>query len=209
MSMMKKNETTDNGISIQIPVKITLTALEKVLQEKLVGYQIQKEEAKGQQYGKILAVHLSNGKPGFDVCIRQQVLMKTMLFKNKTISFSFQLKFDFDEEQQEIIIKNYQVEGEQKAWLTNRLLKTMMTLLMKKKLSGNSKLFLTPKISEFLQQINQKLENIIEVKKGVQLFGAINDFKIQNLYFKEDAVVVLVKLEGNLAAEVSEIELPN
>jgi len=209
MPMMKKNETTDNGISIQIPVKITLTALEKVLQEKLVGYQIQKEEAKGQQYGEILAIHLSNAKPGFDVCIRQQVLMKTVLFKNKTISFSFQLKFDFDEEQQEIIIKNYQVEGEQKAWLTNRLLKTMMTLLMKKKLSGNSKLFLTPKISEFLQQINQKLENIIEVKKGVQLFGAINDFKIQNLYFKEDAVVVLVKLEGNLAAEVSEIELPN
>ena len=82
-------------------------------------------------------------------------------------------------------------------------------MLFKKKLGGTSKFLLTPKLNEMLDQLNEKLENIIEVKKGIRLFGAINSFKIIDLYFKETGLIALVSLKGDLAAEVSEIELPD
>lgn len=208
--MKEENNTHQiDGISIQIPIKIKLEAIEKVLQQKLVGFKIQKEEGSGKQFGEILSLDLFPGEVGYDVCIRQEVLMKTLLFKNKKIGFSMQLKFEYNKENQELIIKNYKVEGEEKSWLINNLLHVVMGILFKKKLSNNSKFILTPKISELLHQINDKLENIVEVKKGINLFGAIDNFKVNKLYFKETGLVALIKIEGNLAAEVYEIELPD
>lgn len=208
--MKEENNTHQiDGISIQIPIKIKLEAIEKVLQQKLVGFKIQKEEGSGKQFGEILSLELFPGEVGYDVCIRQEVLMKTLLFKNKKIGFNMQLKFEYNKENQELIIKNYKVEGEEKSWLINNLLHVVMGILFKKKLSNNSKFILTPKISELLHQINDKLENIVEVKKGINLFGAIDNFKVNKLYFKETGLVALIKIEGNLAAEVYEIELPD
>ena len=135
--------------------------------------------------------------------------MKTVLFNNRKISFSFQVKLGYDEDTQELKIENYKADGEHKTWLTNKLLKLIMTMLFKKKLGGTSKFLLTPKLNEMLDQLNEKLENIIEVKKGIRLFGAINSFKIIDLYFKETGLIALVSLKGDLAAEVSEIELPD
>ncbi|WP_121667141.1 DUF4403 family protein [Mesonia aquimarina] len=197
------------GISIQIPVKIKLEAIEKVLREKLVGFKIQKEEVDSKQFGEVLSLNLLPGKSGYDLGIQLEVLMKTLLFKNKKINFSFQLKFEYDKELQELDIKEYKVIGEQKYWLTNKALKVITDFIFKKKLSSQSKLFLSPKISELLDQLNKKLENIIEVKKGISLFGSIDNFKVIDLYFKEIGLVVLINFEGNMAAEVSEIELPN
>ncbi len=205
----EKNTNENNGISIQIPVKIKLEALEKVLQQKLVGFKIQKEEGSSKQFGEILSLKLFPGEPGYDVCIQQEVLMKTVLFNNKKINFSFQLKLGYEEETQELKIEDYKVDGEHKTWLANKLLKIIMTILFKKKLGGNSKFLVTPKLNELLDQLNKKLENIIEVKKGILLFGAINSFQIINLYFKENGLIALVSLKGELAAEISEIEIPD
>ena len=208
--MKEENNTHQiDGISIQIPIKIKLEAIEKVLQQKLVGFKIQKEEGSGKQFGEILSLELFPGEVGYDVCIRQEVLMKTVLFNNRKISFSFQVKLGYDEDTQELKIENYKADGEHKTWLTNKLLKLIMTMLFKKKLGGTSGFLLTPKLNEMLDQLNEKLENIIEVKKGIRLFGAINSFKIIDLYFKETGLIALVSLKGDLAAEVSEIELPD
>ncbi|MBW2961784.1 DUF4403 family protein [Mesonia aestuariivivens] len=207
--MSKENITTESGVSIQIPVKIRLEALEKVLQDKLVGFKIQKEEDGAKQFGEILSINLSSGIDDYGLCIQQEILMKTFLFKNKKIGFKMQLNFEYNQKDQELVIKNYKVEGEKKSWLTNILINVVMGLLFKKKLSNNFKLELTPKISELLNQINDKLKNILEVKKGINLFGAIDTFKVNDLYFKEDGLVALINIQGNLAAEVSEIELSN
>jgi len=55
--------------------------------------------------------------------------------------------------------------------------------------------------------MNEKLKNIVEVKSGVLLFGKVDQLRVLNLYFKENYLVAILKLEGALAAEISQLEI--
>ena len=210
MREVENRNYNEDGIIINIPVKVKLEALEKLIQDKLVGFKIKKDSSSEEkELGEITAVSLSPGGEEYDVVIHQEVLLNTMLFSNKKVKFSFQLKFAYHPQLQELVVSKYNVEGENKAWLTNQVLKVMMNTLLKKKILDKSKVLLLPKIEEALQSINSKLENIIEVKEGVLVFGSINQIQVISLFFKENDLVAILKIEGALAAEVSKIEIPD
>lgn len=207
-SYTEKKNYRDEGIYIQMPVKIKLEALEKVFQQKIVGYKIQKEEDDGaKQIGEILSVFLSPGTDGYDLNIQQEILMKTLLFSNKKVKFNFQLKLNYNAHEQELVVSDYKAEGEHKTWFTNQLLNVMLNSIFRKKILGKSKILLLPKIDELLLKINEKLKNIVEVKSGVLLFGKVDQLRVLNLYFKENYLVAILKLEGVLAAEISQLEI--
>ncbi|SHJ10182.1 protein of unknown function [Mesonia phycicola] len=209
MKEVENRNYNEDGIIINIPVKIKLEALEKLIQDKLIGFKIKKDNSSEEkELGEITAISLSPGEEEYDVNIHQEVLLDTILFSNKKVKFSIQLKFEYDYLLQELVVSKYKVEGENKAWLTNQVLKVMMNTLLKKKILDKSKLLLLPKIEEAIQNINDKLENIIEVKEGVLVFGAIDQIQVINLFFKENDLVAILKIQGALAAEVSKIEIP-
>lgn len=206
-SYTEKENYQDEGIYIQMPVKIKLEALEKVFQQKMVGYKIQKEEEDSKQIGEILSVFLSPGTDGYDLNIQQEILMKTLLFSNKKVKFNFQLKLNYNAHEQELVVSDYKAEGEHKTWFTNQLLNVMLNSIFRKKILGKSKILLLPKIDELLLKMNEKLKNIVEVKSGVLLFGKVDQLRVLNLYFKENYLVAILKLEGALAAEISQLEI--
>ncbi|PZW41556.1 uncharacterized protein DUF4403 [Mesonia algae] len=206
-SYTEKENYQDEGIYIQMPVKIKLEALEKVFQQKMVGYKIQKEEDDSKQIGEILSVFLSPGTDGYDLNIQQEILMKTLLFSNKKVKFNFQLKLNYNAHEQELVVSDYKAEGEHKTWFTNQLLNVMLNSIFRKKILGKSKILLLPKIDELLLKMNEKLKNIVEVKSGVLLFGKVDQLRVLNLYFKENYLVAILKLEGALAAEISQLEI--
>lgn len=206
-SYTEKENYQDEGIYIQMPVKIKLEALEKVFQQKMVGYKIQKEEEDSKQIGEILSVFLSPGTDGYDLNVQQEILMKTLLFSNKKVKFNFQLKLNYNAHEQELVVSDYKAEGEHKTWFTNQLLNVMLNSIFRKKILGKSKILLLPKIDELLLKMNEKLKNIVEVKSGVLLFGKVDQLRVLNLYFKENYLVAILKLEGALAAEISQLEI--
>tara|TARA_Y100000588_G_C13932122_1_gene786252 strand:+ start:109 stop:747 length:639 start_codon:yes stop_codon:yes gene_type:complete len=207
-SYTEKENYQDEGIYIQMPVKIKLEALEKVFQQKMVGYKIQKEEDEdAKQIGEILSVFLNPGTDGYDLNIQQEILMKTLLFSNKKVKFNFQLKLNYNAHEQELVVSDYKAEGEHKTWFTNQLLNVMLNSIVRKKILGKSKILLLPKIDELLLKMNEKLKNIVEVKSGVLLFGKVDQLRVLNLYFKENYLVAILKLEGVLAAEISQLEI--
>jgi hypothetical protein len=207
-SYTEKENYRDEGIYIQMPVKIELEAIEKVFQQKMVGYKIQKEEDDDdKQIGEILSVFLSPGTDGYDLNIQQEILMKTLLFSNKKVKFNFQLKLNYNAHEQELVVSDYKAEGEHKTWFTNQLLNVMLNSIFRKKILGKSKILLLPKIDELLLKMNEKLKNIVEVKSGVLLFGKVDQLRVLNLYFKENYLVAILKLEGVLAAEISQLEI--
>lgn len=197
----------ENKLSLQLPLKIRFEAIEKLIQQKLIGFQI-KNEKEEKQFGEVLNVQLLKAHSSYDVCIEQEIRLHTLLFNKKTIKFQIHLKFEYNASSEELQIKKYKVEGEQKTWLVNKLLETVMQLLLKNKLSTNSQFNLKPKLDELLLKINDKLESIIEVKQGVLVYGGLENLKIMNLYFKEENLILQVSITGKLAAEISEIELP-
>lgn len=206
-SYTEKENYQDEGIYIQMPVKIKLEALEKIFQQKMVGYKIQKEEDDSKQIGEILSVFLSPGTDGYDLNVQQEILMKTLLFSNKKVKFNFQLKLNYNAHEQELVVSDYKAEGEHKTWFTNQLLNVMLNSIFRKKILGKSKILLLPKIDELLLKMNEKLKNIVEVKSGVLLFGKVDQLRVLNLYFKENYLVAILKLEGVLAAEISQLEI--
>lgn len=206
-SYTEKENYQDEGIYIQMPVKIKLEALEKIFQQKMVGYKIQKEEDDAKQIGEILSVFLSPGTDGYDLNIQQEILMKTLLFSNKKVKFNFQLKLNYNAHEQELVVSDYKAEGEHKTWFTNQLLNVMLNSIFRKKILGKFKILFLPKIDELLLKINEKLKNIVEVKSGVLLFGKVDQLRVLNLYFKENYLVAILKLEGALAAEISQLEI--
>jgi len=207
-SYTEKENYRDEGIYIQMPVKIELEAIEKVFQQKMVGYKIQKEEDDDvKQIGEILSVFLSPGTDGYDLNIQQEILMKTLLFSNKKVKFNFQLKLNYNAHEQELVVSDYKAEGEHTTWFTNQLLNVMLNSIFRKKILGKSKILFLPKIDELLLKINEKLKNIVEVKSGVLLFGKVDQLRVLNLYFKENYLVAILKLEGVLAAEISQLEI--
>lgn len=209
MREVENRNYNEDGIIINIPVKVKLEALEKLIQDKLIGFKIKKDNSpEEKELGEITAISLSSGEEEYDVNIHQEVLLDTILFSNKKVKFSIQLKFEYNYLLQELVVSKYKVEGENKAWLTNQVLKVMMNTLLKKKILDKSKLLLLPKIEEAIQNINDKLENIIEVKEGVLVFGAIDQIQVINLFFKENDLIAILKIQGALAAEVSKIEIP-
>ena len=206
-SYTEKENYQDEGIYIQMPVKIKLEALDKVFQQKMVGYKIQKEEDDSKQIGEILSVFLSPGTDGYDLNIQQEILIKTLFFSNKKVKFNFQLKLNYNAHEQELVVCDYKAEGEHKTWFTNQLLNVMLNSIFRKKILGKSKILLLPKIDELLLKMNGKLKNIVEVKSGILLFGKVDQLRVLNLYFKENYLVAILKLEGALAAEISQLEI--
>jgi len=196
------------GFLIQLPAKIKLHALEKVIQDKLTGYEIKKGEGEdAKDFAEINSISLAPGKEGFDLSLPMEIVAKTLLFTNKIIKSTIHLKFEYQPELDELSLKNYEFDGEDNGWITNNFLEVLINLLLKKKILNKSEILLKPKIEEFVEGINVKLQNIMEVKHGVLLFGEIKDFKIMNLYFKEGDLILILKTTGVLAAEINEIEL--
>ena len=123
------------------------------------------------------------------------------------MKFNFQLKLNYNAHEQELVVSDYKAEGEHKTWFTNQLLNVMLNSIVRKKILGKSKILLLPKIDELLLKMNEKLKNIVEVKSGVLLFGKVDQLRVLNLYFKENYLVAILKLEGVLAAEISQLEI--
>lgn len=105
-----EEENFQEGVFIHIPVKIRLEALEKVFQQKLVGYIIQEDDSEdAKQFGEILSIHLSPGIEGYDLLVQQEIKMKTMLFSNKIVKFHFQLKLSYNADEQELLLTKQKI----------------------------------------------------------------------------------------------------
>ncbi|WP_310991761.1 DUF4403 family protein [Aequorivita marina] len=198
---------TENGIKILLPVQIKLETVEKKLQEELIGFKIRKDGADdGSLYGEVIAINLFAGSQNYDLDLELELLTKTKLFKGKSLKVDIQLKLSFDQQQQTINLNHYKATGENDSWLANKLIDFLLNSFIRRKVLDKSNFLLQPKLKNVKTELNEKLENLLEVKKGVLLYGSFQDLYLKEVYFKQKHLVVLVAANGNLAAEVSELD---
>ncbi len=207
MEKLDINNALENGVNILLPVQIKLKVLEKKLQKELIGFEIRKDgEEDGTLYGEVLAAKLHPSRQDFDLNLELEILTKTKLFKNKKLKIDLQLKLNFNLQKQAIELENYKAIGENNSWFTNKLIGFLLNSLIRKKVLEKSNFHLEPKLKKAKTTLNKKLENLFEVKKGVLLYGNMQELFLQDVYIQQKHAVIMLAAQGDLAAEISDLD---
>jgi len=200
----------EDNIKLNLPVKISYRVLEDVLQEKLVGEQIGMEDSKGtvKNYAEVLGANLGKSQePNFDLTLNLQLKTLTTLFKNKEVTLLVHIALGFDEVDQIIDVKEYELEGQSKSWLMDNSLETIANTLIYKKIKNKMKLDLKPHINEQLSKANQKLGNEMEAAPGVFLSGNVNKLKVAEIIPGDTLLLILLEISAYGFIDVKEIKL--
>lgn len=205
----KITESTYNVV-LHLPVKIDYEVLEAYLQKKLSGKILSKGKANGEtsDHARIKKINLQRSNlEDFDLAVPLRLQLLTTFFRNKEIEMVVHLSLHFREDQQEIRISRYKLEGENKGWFTNKLVETFVNNFMYSTLKEKMKFDLRPLISERLQKINLELSAGKEITDGVNLTGKVNELSIQEVIPGQRTLLVSVKVLGNNVLNIRKIDL--
>jgi len=200
----------EDNIKLNLPVKINYRVLEEVLQKKLVGEQIGMEDSKGtvKNYAEVLGASLGKSEAtNFDLTLNLKLKTLTTIFKNKEVSLLVHIALGFNEEEQVIDVKEYELEGQSKNWLMDNSLETVANTLIYNKIKNKMKLDLKPHINEQLTKANQKLSDEMEAAPGVFLSGNVNVLKVSEIIPGDSLLLILLEISAYGFIDVKEIKL--
>ena len=202
---------SEANIDFTVPVKIGYQVIDKYLKQKLIGEIISKDgsQAKGNNYAQILDISVRKSEiDGFDICLDLSLQTLTTFFKNKHIRILFDAVLELDREEQRIYLKDYTADGQSKSWLADQMIETLVNKLMYAKLKKKLNFEFMPHISKNLDELNEKLENEMEARKGVHILGAMKTLEISGIKFGENDLWISVKVQGSGLVEIKEIKMP-
>ncbi|MDR9456676.1 MAG: DUF4403 family protein [Salegentibacter sp.] len=202
------SNSLQDKISIRLPVKISFKVLDEALRNKLVGENIETEGKDGEvsTYATILdAALMKSEKEGYDLALDIKFKTLTSLFKNKEGRIFLHLAIEFDPEEQEIMVKDYKLEGKSNNWLMDKSLQAVANTFIYEKLKKRMKLDFSPHIEKQLREINQKLEEHIKPSEEISLSGYLENFRIVDVIPGESLFLISIEIEGFAIAELTKI----
>lgn len=208
--MIEEHNLSEANIDFSVPVKIGYPVIDKFLKQKLIGEIISKDgtQDKGNNYAQILDISVSKSElAGFDLCLKLSLQTLTTFFKNKHIQIYFHAALELDREQQRIYLKDYFADGKSSNWFADQVIETLVNKLMYAKLKKKLNFEFMPHIKKNLDELNNKLENEMEAKKGVHLIGAMRTLEIAAVKFGEHDLWISVLVQGSGLVEIKEIKL--
>lgn len=209
---MDENTTfSEANIDLKIPIKIGYPILDKYLKQKLIGEIISKDgsQDQGNNYAQILDISVKKSElEGFDICLDLSLQTLTTFFKNKHIRILFHASLELDRDEQRIFLKDYTADGQSNSWLADQMIETLVNKLMYAKLRKKLNFEFMPHIRENLEELNEKLENEMEARKGVHILGAMETLEISGIKFGAKDLWISVKVKGSGLVEIREIKMP-
>ncbi|MDT0645871.1 DUF4403 family protein [Zunongwangia sp. F260] len=209
---MDKNENIKNfpqgKVVIALPVRAKYSALEELLRKKLIGEKIKKEnDGKISTYAEIMDVAMERSlEEEYDLVLELKLRALTSLFRNKEGRLLVKLAIDFNEEEQVVTIRDYNLDGNTGNWLLNNFLESVANIFMYNKLKEKMRFELLPLIRKQLENINDKLQDKIEPKKGIFVFGDLENIRVREIIPQEKHLLVKVDIEGMANVEIENLE---
>ncbi len=207
---MNMETPSQNNVLITLPVNIAYKAIEGYLKQNFTGEIIkdEKEGGKVTNYAQILDMALEgSAEEDFDIAVDVTFKNLTSLFRNKTGRILLHLSLEFNEQEQEISVANFNLDGKTGNWLMNNSIEPMANTFLHKKLKTKMIFNFRPIIEKQLTDLNKKLENAYEVKKGINLYANLKDFKIHRIIPKIKHFYVLLNIEGDAVMDIEELNL--
>lgn len=206
--IMEKSQDSKENVTLKLPVKINYKVLESYLRNELVGEVIRDDHSDGDttDFAEILALSLRKSpKENFDLSMILRLRTLTSFFKNKIVRMSFHAALEFKSQEQEVSVKDYTLEGENRSWVMNKFIQVLANTFMYSSLKKRMKFSFQSLIEKKIADINDKLAVGTEVFEGISLSGKIQHFRISGLIPGEDHLLVLVEVSANTLVNIKEI----
>jgi len=200
----------DDNIEIKLPIRIEAKAVEALIRKKAIGENIKSEkDGETTNYAEILDVHLKKSEdPDFDLALDLKLRTLTKLFKNKEVDLRVYLSLGFSEEEQQMFIQDYKIDGETDNWLVDKFIQTMANNVMYSKVKDKMNFNIGPLVEKQLLELNEKLKNKLEAREGIFILGALNTIKVSNLTMDEVHFYLDILVKGSALVEITKLDPP-
>lgn len=197
---MNSNPTTsDQDISVTLPVRIGFAVIETFLRKKFIGTTISKNDVKGKasNYFKILDLNLSESETEpYNLQLRLKLQTLTLLFRKKDLEMSVLTDLRLDVGTQKLYVEAYKISSSGDNWIANTVLKSVLNTFIYKKIINTLSIDLMPILQEKIDLINAKLASEIKATKNISIMGNVENFTISHFEIKKDVMWVLIHTQG-------------
>lgn len=196
---MNSNPTSDQDISVTLPVRIGFDVIEAFLKKRFSGTIISKNDAKGKasQYFIILDLDLTESQTEpYNLQLRLKLKTLTLLFHKKEIEVSILAELRLNIETQKLYVEAYNINSSGESWIANTLLKSVLNTFIYKRIINTLSIDLMPLLQEKIELINTKLASDLKATKNISIMGNVENFIISHFKVKKDVIWVFIHTQG-------------
>lgn len=208
--MITRSNTSNQDISITLPLRIDFVAIENLLKKKFIDTNISKTDNKGKKtnYFKILNLNLaeSQTKP-YNLALHINLQTLTFLFHKKELELTVRAFLKFDVETQKLYVETYRINTSGESWLANHILDSVLNTFIYKKIIQSLSVELMPIIKEKIDLVNTKLSAKFETTKGISILGQIENFTISHIEIKKEEVWVFINTIGWCVIAIEDLDV--
>lgn len=207
--MNSNPKTSNQDISITLPLRISFATVDTFLKKKFVGTNISKTDTHGKtaNYFKILDLHLveSSAAP-YNLEIRMKLETLTFLFHKKDLDVTVQAQLSLDVATQKLYVEAYKINTHGNHWMANGILKSVLNTFIYKKIIQSLSVDLKPLLIEKIEELNAKLASKLEATKAISILGTVENFSIGHFEIKKDKIWVLINTSGWCVISIEDLE---
>jgi hypothetical protein len=197
----------ESPITINVPILVSYTALEVVLQQQLVGMYIPKPDdgSEASPYARVLDVGITGSSSStFNVLLRVQLkILRTMLKRDKVDLYA-SVALAFDNASQQLYVRQFSMESNTSSGFYNTALEVLVNKVAYNQIIEKTRIDLKAVIEPELQKVNNQLVEGLELK-GLKLKGAVSAVAVQDVIPKSEGLSLLLQAQGNLQVTIHDL----
>ncbi len=197
----------ESPINLTVPILVSYSALESVLQQKLVGMYIPKVEADSpaNPYAQVLDVGVTGSRAdAYNLMLRVQIkILRTMLKRDKVDLYA-SVALAYDNTTQQLYVRHFSMESNTSSGFYNTALEVLVNKVAYSQIIEKTRIDLTTIIDPELQKVNSQLEQGLELK-GLKLKGTVEAVTVQDIVPKSDGLSLVLQAHGNLQVTVNDL----
>ncbi len=197
----------ENAIRIQLPISVSYPALEDVLQEKVVGEYIPRQEVGAGEppYAQILDARIEGSGTGAnDLIIRLSIKILRTVLKRDKVDLLVQAALGYDNETQQLFVRKFNLESRTSSGFFNSALEVLANKVAYSQILKRTRFNLKAIISRELKKANGMLESGLELK-GIKLYGKIENVRVQDIKTQAQGISLLLEVQSELDAQIFDL----
>jgi hypothetical protein len=209
-NLVKNPVITTNNVSLNLPINMPYSYLDKIVKDKVTGMVIKGKSKKGKEkkYGKIEGIEIYGSKESqYDIVLGLKTKIYRTIFKKEKVPVYIHAKLDYDTTAKTLIVKDFLLDSKTESGLYNLSLETIANKLAYSKIISKLQFDIDSVLSEQKVIANKLLNDQIEITEGVKLSGIVDNLTIKQMIAQPNGLFCLFILNGNAKVEVIELKM--
>jgi hypothetical protein len=197
----------ENAIQLNIPITVSYSALDAVLQQQLVGMYIPQPEegTAASPYARVLHVGITGSKAGNNiVLLRVQLKILRTVLKRDKVDIYASVALGYDNATQQVYVQQFSMESATSSSFYNTALQVLVNKVAYHQIIDKARIDVKPIIAAELEKVNSQLEQGLELK-GLKLTGAVEAVGVQDIVPMPDHLSLRLLVQGNLEVAVHDL----